>query len=170
MKRFDKDGDGKLSEEERAAARAARPPLPPMAERSPEARKQHVEAMLANPGKRILDEYDADKDGKLNDVEKTVAMTGMVARMEEQRKRMMEKMDTNKDGKIDEAERAAGRQKMEERRRGKKRGGPKGEEGGEPNRAEMLKKFDEDKDGKLNEAERAKAREAALKPADEKGE
>ena len=49
MKKFDKDGDGKLSDEERAAAREAR-------------KAEQEKAMLAK--------FDKDGDGKLNDAEK----------------------------------------------------------------------------------------------------
>ena len=48
LKKFDKDGDGKLNDEEKAAWKAAR-----------EAEK-----------KAMLEKYDTDKDGKLSDEEK----------------------------------------------------------------------------------------------------
>lgn len=51
MKKFDKDGDGKLNDEERAAAFAAR------LESDPEMKK------------KVLEKFDEDKDGKLSDEE-----------------------------------------------------------------------------------------------------
>ncbi|OYV04797.1 MAG: hypothetical protein CFE26_14980 [Verrucomicrobiales bacterium VVV1] len=55
LKQFDKDGDGKLSEDERAAMRTAG-----------EARKAEFE-------KKMLEKFDTDKDGKLSDEEKKAA-------------------------------------------------------------------------------------------------
>lgn len=49
IKKYDKDGDGKLNETERAEMKAA---------------------MKAEFEKRMLEKFDADKDGKLNDAEK----------------------------------------------------------------------------------------------------
>ncbi len=51
LKKFDKDGDGKLSDEEKAAWKAARD----------------------GEKKAMLEKYDADKDGKLSDEEKAAA-------------------------------------------------------------------------------------------------
>jgi len=48
LKKFDKDGDGKLNDEEKAAAKAAK----------------------AEMEKQMLEKYDKDKDGKLSDEEK----------------------------------------------------------------------------------------------------
>ena len=55
LKKFDKDGDGKLSEEERAAAKAAM--------------KEKMEARRAE----VLKAHDKDGDGKLNDEERKAA-------------------------------------------------------------------------------------------------
>jgi len=52
IKKFDKDGDGKLNDEEKAAMKAAH-----------DAKKAEFE-------KKMLEKFDADKDGKLNDAEK----------------------------------------------------------------------------------------------------
>ena len=52
MKKFDKDGDGKLSDEEKAEARKAM-----------EARR-----------KEMIEKFDKDGDGKLNEEERKVAM------------------------------------------------------------------------------------------------
>jgi hypothetical protein len=51
LKRFDKDGDGVLNTEEKAAWKAAR----------------------ENERKAMLEKYDTDKDGKLSDEEKAAA-------------------------------------------------------------------------------------------------
>lgn len=55
LEKFDKDGDGKLSEEERAAAKAA------FQEKHPDAKE------------KVLAHFDKDGDGKLNDEERAAA-------------------------------------------------------------------------------------------------
>jgi len=100
--KFDKDGDGKLNDEERAAARSAR------------------EGMMEARKKEMLEKFDTDKDGTLDDTEK--------AAMHEARKKMMlEKFDANKDGTLDDTEKAAMRKEMGDRPGGPR--GPRGEGG-----------------------------------------
>lgn len=55
LEKFDKDGDGKLSESERAAAKAA------FQEKHPEARE------------KLIARFDKDGDGKLNEEERAAA-------------------------------------------------------------------------------------------------
>jgi Ca2+-binding EF-hand superfamily protein len=80
VKKFDKDGDGKLSDEERKAME--------------EARLAKVEEMK----KQAIAKFDKDGDGKLNDEEKAAARTANQAVM-------LKKFDTDGDGKISDAER-----------------------------------------------------------------
>lgn len=101
--KFDKDGDGKLNDDEKAEARAAR------GEREA-ARK-----------KEMLEKFDADKDGKLNDDEKA-------AMREEVKKKILEKFDKDGDGKLNEEERAELRKTMPNHPGGPKR--PKGKGAG----------------------------------------
>lgn len=82
--KFDKDGDGKLSEDERAAMK--------------EARKTMMEARK----KEILAQFDKDGDGKLNDEEKAAAK-------EARQKLMLEKFDKDGDGKLSKEEKEAAR-------------------------------------------------------------
>ncbi|MFD2257671.1 hypothetical protein ACFSSA_13390 [Luteolibacter algae] len=107
IEEFDKDGDGKLNEEERQAARAA-----------------HKEMMEARK-KEVLKKFDADKDGKLNESEKE-------AMKAEHKKRMLEKFDTDKDGELNDDEKKAMREEMQNRPGGPrgKKGGPRGKRGG----------------------------------------
>lgn len=104
LKEFDKDGDGKLNEEEATAARTA------MRERAEAFRKE------------MLAKFDADGDGKLSPEE---AKTAREARMKE----MLEKFDKDGDGKLSEEERKAAREAgfMMPPQRGE--GGPRGEGG-----------------------------------------
>jgi Ca2+-binding EF-hand superfamily protein len=92
LKKFDKDADGKLSEEERAAMK--------------EDRKQ----MKGKPSDEILKKFDKDADGKLSDEEKATMKTEMEAK----RKMLFEKYDANKNGKLDPEEAAAARAAGEE--------------------------------------------------------
>jgi hypothetical protein len=82
IEKFDKDGDGKLNEEEHAAAKAARG------------------EMEADRKKEMLAKFDKDGDGTLNEEEK------MAAR-EEMKKKMLEKFDKDGDGELSEEERKA---------------------------------------------------------------
>jgi hypothetical protein len=107
LKEFDKDGDGKLSPEERELMHAA------MEER----RKARHEAMLKR--------FDADADGKLSPEERKTAHETI-------RKEMLAKYDANSNGELEPDERKA----MVEGERGnplapfmKRPGGPRGPRG-----------------------------------------
>jgi len=98
LKKFDKDGDGKLSEEEKAAAKAA------IDEKRPE--------LKAN----MLEKFDKDKDGKLSDEEKAEMKKAMEERRAEMKKKMLEKFDKDKDGKLSDEEKAEMKKAMEQHR------------------------------------------------------
>ncbi len=111
IKKFDKDGDGKLSDEERKA----------MQEAGKAKREEHQKAMLAK--------YDKDGDGKLSDEERAAAKADREAEM-------LKKFDKDGDGKLSDEERAAmpkhpGRPGRPGGRGG--RGGPKGPKGSAEN-------------------------------------
>lgn len=95
--KFDKDGDGKLDEAERKAAREGR------------------EEMMAERRKEMLAKFDKDGDGELNDDEKA-------AMREEMKRKALEKFDKDGDGELSEEERAEMRKAM-----GDRPGGPKGQ-------------------------------------------
>jgi EF hand len=62
------------------------------------------------PGGRraeILQKFDANHDGKLDDSEKAAMREAMKAKFEARKQEMLQRFDTNKDGKLDDAERAA---------------------------------------------------------------
>lgn len=153
IKEFDKDGDGKLSEDERTAMRTA------FRERAEKARAEREK------------EFDKDGDGKLNDEERKAMMDANRERMEQFRKEREKEFDKDGDGKLNDEERAA----MMAARPG--RGGP-GAPGGIPGAGfgagfgargpapdspqfqEMIKRFDKDGDGKLSDEERRAMRDA----------
>ena len=82
VKQFDKDGDGKLSDEERKA----------MHEAGKAKREERQKAMIAK--------FDKDGDGKLNDEERAAAKAAHEAEM-------IKKFDKDGDGKLSDEERAA---------------------------------------------------------------
>jgi 5-hydroxyisourate hydrolase-like protein (transthyretin family) len=55
----------------------------------------------------ILQKYDTNKDGKLDDTEKAAMKADFQAKHAQQKAEMLAKYDTNKDGKLDDAEKAA---------------------------------------------------------------
>ncbi|MEO7100549.1 MAG: EF-hand domain-containing protein [Luteolibacter sp.] len=110
LKKFDKDGDGKLSEEEFKAMQD---------ERKAENEKRRAE---------MLKKYDKDGDGKLSDEERAT----MKAEMEAKRAALLEKYDANKNGKLDPEEIKAARDAGEDIPMGRGPGGPGGRRGGPP--------------------------------------
>jgi len=158
VKKYDKDGDGQLSSEERGAYDTAR-------------REEFR--------KRMLERYDTDKDGEISDKEREAAREEGRRRWAERRQSMLkERFDANKDGKLDGEESAAmekyntERQARSERRRQDytKRWDKDGDgelsdteqaaarehyrSEGRARRAAFTKVWDSDGDGQLNEKER----------------
>lgn len=109
--RFDTNGDGQLDQQEKqAAAQAmqARQGAPG----APNANANNANATNMNQMHlKILERFDANRDGKLDDAEKAKAK----AVMDQKRQEMLQirqKFDSNGDGKLDDAEKAAARQAM----------------------------------------------------------
>ena len=153
IKKYDKDGDGKLTGDEQAAAWGAR-----MEERRREFMKEYdkdgdgkfseeeQKAIRDGFRKRMEDwgrrraerRYDKDGDGKLSDEEKAAMEKGeaeRAAEREQRRKDFMKKYDTDGDGDISDKERRVVGEDM--RRRWTER------------------RYDKDRDGKLNDEEKA---------------
>jgi Ca2+-binding EF-hand superfamily protein len=94
-KKFDKDGDGKLSDEERKAMMEAN-----------KARMEEFRKTREKP-------FDKDGDGKLNDEERKAMMEAMQKRRPNagpQFQEMLKKFDKDGDGKLNEEERKAMRE------------------------------------------------------------
>lgn len=125
LEKYDKDGDGKLNEAEREAARAE------FSKQAPETKPQ--DAPTRNRA-RIDGDRREGRRGGFNREE-----------MEARRAEFMKRYDKDGDGEINEEERAAMREEFEKRR--------------EEARAEMLKQYDKDGDGEMSEEERTAARE-----------
>lgn len=103
LEKFDEDGDGKLNEKEREAAR--------------EERQKQMEARRAE----ALEKFDKDGDGKLNMEERKEAMKA-------RRAEILKRFDENGDGKLSKEERAEARKAMPQRPQRARRG-PEGREG-----------------------------------------
>ncbi len=112
--KFDKDGDGELNEEERAAAKAERE----------EKMKEKKQEMIAK--------FDKDGDGELNEEERKAARAAG-------KQMMLEKFDKDGDGTLNDDEKAAMREAMKDRPGGPRAGGGKKHgprDGAEPKAAE----------------------------------
>jgi Ca2+-binding EF-hand superfamily protein len=92
LEKFDADKDGKLSPEERKAAR------------------EEMKGKGDERKSKMLEKFDKDGDGKLSDDEKA----GMKSEMDAKHAAMLEKYDANKDGKLDKDEAKAARDAGEE--------------------------------------------------------
>ena len=90
----------------------------------------------------VLEQFDADKDGKLNEEERKAAREAMQAKREEARKKALEEFDANDDGKLDENERKAMHAALKAKREA------------------LVEKYDSDGDGKLSREEIKAARDA----------
>jgi Ca2+-binding EF-hand superfamily protein len=107
MKRFDKNKDGKLDEEEKAAAK----------EYNREGAAGRQGKAREKLGKRALEKFDKNADGKLDDAERAEA-----AKAIESDPRVVRRFDKDGDGKLNEAEKTAAREalaKVREKRAGK---------------------------------------------------
>ncbi|MBN2686039.1 MAG: hypothetical protein JXR40_12220 [Pontiellaceae bacterium] len=186
IERFDTDGDGVLSDEERAAMEASRGTRRRGATTEAAATVQPggpvAPAPEAGPDpKALMKEFDGNEDGVLNEAEltkllaslKPPAVTPAPAAVRpgagmQNREAMMEQYDANKDGQLDEEERAA----MMEAMRGRmgEMGAPgagmgamgmgMGAPGAGAMPPEMMSQYDKDGDGQLSEEERTAMREA----------
>ena len=143
LKRFDKNGDGKLDEDERADAH----------DTMMKTQRERQAARLGNPNaeqfqKRMLELFDKNHDGRLDEEERAEARKyaeehgfGGGGTMREE---MLKRFDKNGDGKLDEDERAEMQKAMRAR-------GPNGP--GAMMRQEILRRFDKNADGKIDDTE-----------------
>jgi Ca2+-binding EF-hand superfamily protein len=67
----------------------------------------YAAAQGGGPGKEVVQKFDKNGDGKLDDAERADMKAAFEAKRAEHHKQMLAKYDTNKDGKLDGAERKA---------------------------------------------------------------
>jgi Ca2+-binding EF-hand superfamily protein len=132
IERFDADGDGKLSDAERAAAKQA------LSAENPDRAAKHAER---------IKRFDKDGDGQLSDAERAAAKKEMKGRGEKGRERAVKRFDKDGDGALNEAERSHAREIARAHNRGRMH-------------ERLVTRFDKDGDGRLTDEERAEARKA----------
>lgn len=117
MRRFDKNGNGKLDDAEWAAARAQFEQREKAAAKERAAATPGPKAGAKLPPKaaevraKALKEFDKDEDGKLDDAERAAMAAANRTRAEEN-PRILRRFDKNRDGKLDDAEWAVARQQV----------------------------------------------------------
>ena len=94
LKKFDENGDGRLSEEERQLAR-----------KEMRCNQGVMSDRTAKAKKRFMKKFDTDGDGKISEAEKAVAKKEMKQRMAELKKKLILKYDADGDGELSEDER-----------------------------------------------------------------
>jgi Ca2+-binding EF-hand superfamily protein len=107
LKRFDKNGDGKLDEDEKAAAK----------EHNREETNGRQAKAREKLGKKVMEKFDKNGDGKLDEAERAEA-----AKAIETDPRLVKHFDKDGDGKLNDAEKAAAREaiaKIRAKRAGK---------------------------------------------------
>jgi Ca2+-binding EF-hand superfamily protein len=104
LKRYDKNGDGKLDEDELAAAHEA----------MRDEQMARTEGLPQPAREKILERFDTNHDGRLDDDERAVMRKTLADGQAAFRARLMERFDTNHDGKLDQTERAAARRAFEQ--------------------------------------------------------
>ena len=131
MKRFDKDGDGKLNEQERGAARQAMQAKGQPGKGAPGKGAPGIGGAGKGNGpgngpghEAILKHFDKNGDGKLDEQERAAAMKARGEKGDGQkpgagREEAMKRFDKDGDGKLNDEERAAARKAMEERQKNK---------------------------------------------------
>jgi len=96
IKKFDKDGDGELNEDEKAAMKTAM-------------KKRHEAAKA-----KMLELFDANNDGKLCEDEKAAMKDAKNKKRKEIKTALLAKFDKNENGKLDQDEREGVREWMKE--------------------------------------------------------
>jgi Ca2+-binding EF-hand superfamily protein len=106
LAKFDIDGDGTLSEEERALAREARREIR-MIRGERAGKGQDRVGMKDEPQANALEMFDIDGDSKLSSAERAAMKAYAQAKKEEWKAKSLEKFDIDGDGELSSAEHAA---------------------------------------------------------------
>jgi Ca2+-binding EF-hand superfamily protein len=104
IQRFDKNGDGRLDEDEKAAAHA---------EMRREGKGEGERGGRAEMRKKLLKRFDKNGDGKLNEAERAEAEKA-VKQFKERRDEFLKRFDKDGDGTLNDEERAAAEKARQE--------------------------------------------------------
>ena len=165
IKRFDRDGDGRLNEQERQLMRQ-------------EMEKRASTDTATRPSREeIIKKYDRNGDGRL-DTRELAAMRSQMTRTRDgagkrpsgnnrpggDNRAMIERFDTNKNGRLDPPEQQKMREALQQRQTAKpsqsQRPAQPGNRSSGANRQQVLQRFDANGNGRLDPDEQQKAREA----------
>ena len=142
----------------------------------PEGHRGGPEGHRGGPPAELIEKFDVDGDGQLNQAEREAAHEQMKAQAQAKKAEFIAKFDSDGDGELNQTEREAAKAELGDAfkaRRGEGgRAGRPGDRGGmhaqhgfggqrghHPLPPELVAEYDADGDGKLNEAERTVARE-----------
>jgi Ca2+-binding EF-hand superfamily protein len=150
MKRYDKNGDGRIDDDERADAQEVM--LKERLDRQAQLGVGAPEALRA----RLLEVFDKNRDGRLDEEERTAVAEYSPGVNPALRGEIMQRFDRNRDGKIDDAERSVMMSFLTESR-------PPAPAQTAAVRQELLARFDRNVDGKIELQEMAEA-EKLLRP------
>jgi Ca2+-binding EF-hand superfamily protein len=154
MKRYDKNGDGRIDEDERADAQEVM--MKERIDRQVQVGAGAPEALRA----RLLEVFDKNRDGRVDDDERASVAEYAAGVNPALRGEIMVRFDRNRDGKIDDAERSTMISFLAEAR-------PPAPDQTAAVRQELLARFDRNSDAKFDEKEMADA-ESFLRPEIEK--
>ena len=163
IKRFDRDGDGRLNEQERQLLQQ-------------EMQKRSAPDNATRPSREeILKKYDRNGDGRL-DAQELAALRSQVGRTRDgagsrrsstnrpggNNRALIERFDTNKNGRLDPPEQARMREALQRRQpdNPSQRPAQPGDRPSGANRQQVLERFDANGNGRLDPEEQQKAREA----------
>jgi Ca2+-binding EF-hand superfamily protein len=115
LKKFDRDGDGRLNEREQAAAREAAQKIRAQGGDGPQVGPPVIFGGNDIPA-AILEKFDKDGDGKLNDKELAAAKKAQSGKRERvKRSDVIKEFDKDGDGRLNDEEKAAARKAAKER-------------------------------------------------------
>ncbi len=163
LRRFDKNDDGKLDEEERTTARQAI-----LAINTPAKAMQMRSAAVSNR-EDFLKKYDVNGDGKLDAQERAAAKQALAVNIDgaqDDRDRLLNQFDKNANGKLEANERSALKKFIQQLSKSaeqqKTAEAPDDSPAKGIDKEVLLKLFDANKNGLLENEERIKARMSIL--------
>ncbi len=118
LKRFDRDGDGRLNEREQAAAREAAQKIRAQGGGGPQVGAPQFFGGNNEIPAAVLEKFDKDGDGKLNDKELAAAKKAQSGKRERMKQAdVLKDFDKDGDGKLNDEEKAAARKAAKERKK-----------------------------------------------------